>query len=78
MIFLLPKGALLFQPRKVGAISLQNSSFSSSSYYSSVFFPIFPVSRTVPKTFIAAALLLSGEVERVICLGKKVSFLSVL
>ena len=73
--FLLPKGALLFQPRKVGAISLQNSSFSSSS----VFFPIFPVSRTVPKTFIAAALLLSGEVERVICLGKKeVSFLSVL
>ena len=50
--FLLPKGALLFQPRKVGAISLQNSSFSS------VFFSIFPVSRKIRKTgivFVASA-----------------------
>ena len=46
---------MLFQPRKVGAISLQNSSFSSSSV---VFFPIFPVFRKVLKTgvvFLAVA-----------------------
>ena len=65
---------VLFQPRKVRAISLQNSSFSS------VFTLIFPISRKVPKTgvvFVATAGG-SGEVERVICLGKKVLFLFVL
>ena len=71
---MIPKEALLFQPQKVGAISLQNSSFSS------VFFPIFPVSRKVPKTgviFVATTSWLD-EGERVICLGKKLLFLSVL
>ena len=49
---LLPKGALLFQPQKIGSIRLQNS------YFSSVFLPIFPVSQNIPKTrivFVAAA-----------------------
>ena len=44
------------------------------------FFPNFPVSRKVPKTGVAfvATADASGEVERVICLGKKVFFLFVL
>ena len=71
---LLPKGALLFQPRKVGAISLQNSSFSSSSYYSSVFFPIFPFPEKFRNRncFCSCCWWVSGEIEIVnlYCLEK--------